>query len=101
MFMPIADDLVEKVRAILAQRKITKLVDHQEVRRLIMMELFEERTVGLCCDEVVDHIDGGGEKDLYIGIARGISDAFGQIGLTHPGITNNDHVHALLDQRQL
>ena len=62
-----------------------------------MMELFQERMVGLCCDEVVDHIDGGGEKDLYIGIARGISDAFGQIGLTHPGITNNDHVHALLD----
>ena len=51
-----------------------------------MMELFQERMVGLCCDEVVDHIDGGGEKDLYIGIARGISDAFGQIGLTHPGL---------------
>src|SRR5919198_3183997 len=33
---------------------------------------------------LVDHIDGGGKKDLDIGIARSIGEAFGQEGLARP-----------------
>ena len=37
--MPVADDLEEEVGPILAQGQITEFVDHQEVRRLIILEL--------------------------------------------------------------
>jgi len=59
--MPCADDLEEKVGALLAKRKIPKLVHHKERRRLIIVEFFQKRAVGLSGDQLVDHIHGAGK----------------------------------------
>jgi hypothetical protein len=39
--MPLTDDLEEEVRALRAKTEITQLVTNQEIRRLIVVELFE------------------------------------------------------------
>src|SRR5499427_7837942 len=47
---------------------------------------------------MVDHIDGGGEEDLEIGITRGIGEAFGQKGFACPWIANENHIHVGADK---
>jgi len=76
-----ADNLEEEVRSLLAEGKVTHFVNSEEGRGLIIVEFFEQRAIGLCGDEMIDHIDGGGKQDLDIGVASGIGDAFGQEGL--------------------
>ena len=41
---------------------------------MIIVEFFQERVVCFCSDEMIDHINGGGVKDLDVGITSGIGD---------------------------
>ena len=59
--MPCADDLEEEVRALWPEGEITEFVTDEESRGLIVVELSEEGSIGLCGDEMIDHIDGTGE----------------------------------------
>ena len=99
--MPLADDLEEKVGSLLAQGKIADLVTDQEIRRLIIVELFQERVVRLCCDEMINHVDGRGEEDFDIGIAGGIGDGFSQEGLSGAGVSDQYDIHVLVDKVQV
>ena len=59
---------------------------------MIVVEFSEERSVGLCGDEVIDHIHGRGKEDLDIGVAGGESDAFGQEGFAGAWVADQDHI---------
>lgn len=93
--MPCADDLEEEVGALLSEGKITEFVTNEESRGLIIVELFQERVISLCGDEMIDHIDGTGEKDLDIGVASGIGDAFSQEGFSGARVSDQDDVSVL------
>jgi len=54
--------------------------------------------IGFGGDQMIDHIDGGGEKDLDVGIAGLGGDALGRKGFSCAGISNQDHVHALANK---
>ena len=99
--MPLADDLEEKVGSLLAKGKIADLVTDQEIRGLIIVEFFQERVVCLCCDEVIDHVDGGGEEHFDIGVACGIGDGFGQEGLSGARVSDQYDIHVLPDKVQV
>ena len=64
--MPLADGLREEVRSLSAKAKITYLVTIEEVRRVRGVELLDEGMIGLGGDELIDHINGSGEKDLIL-----------------------------------
>jgi len=68
---------------------------------LIVVELFQKRAVCLSGDEMVDHINGGGKKDLDIGITGGIGDAFRKEALTGTGVTDHNHISVLFDKLQV
>ena len=93
--MSCADNLEEKVRSLLAEGKITHFVNSEEGRGLIIVEFFEQGVIGLCGDELIDHIDGGGKQDLDIGVASGIGDAFGQEGFSGARVADQDEIPAL------
>lgn len=63
-----------------------------------MVELFEERAIGLGSDELIDHVDGTGEEDLEIGVACGVGDAFGQEGFSGAGVADQDHIPGFGDE---
>ena len=62
------------------------------------MKFFQKRTVCLCSDEVVDHVDGGGKQHLDVGITSGISDRFCEEGFSGAGVADQDHILMLLDK---
>ena len=57
-----ADDLEEEVRALWAEGKITEFVTYKKGRGLIIVEFFEQRVIGLCGDEMIDHVHGAGKR---------------------------------------
>lgn len=85
----------------MAEGKITELVNDKQVRRLIVLELLQERVVGLGGDQVIDHVHGGCEKDLEIGVACREGDALSQEGLSRAGISDEDDVHVLPEKPQV
>ena len=111
--MPCADDLEEEVRALGPEGEITDFVTDEESRGLVVVEFFEEGSIGLGSDElidlllrmfvnpgdeVIDHIDGAGEEDLEVGVARGVGDAFGQEGFSGAGVADQDHIPVFGDE---
>ena len=96
--MPCADDLEEEVRALWAKGEITEFVTHEEGRGLIIVELFQERAIGLCGDEMIDHVDGSGEEDLDIGITGCIGDRFSEEGFSGTWVTDEDNIFKLFDK---
>ena len=86
--VPCADDLEEEVGALWSEREVTEFVADEDCRGLLIAELFQERVIGLCGDEMIDHVDGSGEEDLDVGVARGVGDTFGQEGF--PGAWVSD-----------
>ncbi len=59
------------------------------------MEFFQERSVSLGGDKVVDHVYGRSKEDLDVGIAGGTGEAFGQEALSSAGVSDEDHIHVL------
>src|SRR3989339_1457372 len=100
-FVPGADDLEEEVGTFIAQRKISYLVDDQDVRRLIEMEFFQQRAVCLGGDEVIDHIHGGCKQGADPGLGGGVGDAFCQEAFARAGIPDEDDVFFLRDEVQI
>ena len=96
--MPCADDLEEEVGTLRPQGEITDFVTDEESRRLIGVEVSEERSIGLCSDEMIDHVDGTGEEDFEVGVAGGIGDAFGQEGFSGAWVADQDYIPALGDE---
>ena len=99
--MPCADDLEEEVGALWPQGEITDFVTDEESRGLVVVEFFEEGSIGLGGDEVIDHVDGAGEEDLEIGVAGGVGDAFGQEGFSGAGVADQDHIPVFGDEVQV
>jgi len=99
--VPCADDLEKEVGALGPEGEITDFVTNEESRGLIVVELFEERSIGLGGDEMIDHIDGTGEEDLEIGVAGGIGDAFGQEGFSGAWVADQDYIPVLRDEVQV
>jgi hypothetical protein len=96
--VPCADDLEEEVRALWPEGEITEFVTNEESRGLVVVELSEERSIGLCSGEMVDHIDGTGEEDLEIGVAGGVGDAFGQKGFSGARVADQYYIPVLGDE---
>ena len=65
---------------------------------MIGVELFDEGVIGLGGDELIDHVDGGGEEDLDIGVTSGIGDVLGQEGLSGAGVADQDDIHMVADE---
>ena len=99
--MPLADDLEEEVRSLPAKGKITDLVTDEEVRRLIGVEFFDEGLIGLGGDELIDHVDGGGEEDLDIGVTSSIGDALGEEGFSGAGVADQEDIHVVADEVEI
>ena len=99
--MPCADDLEEEVRALWAQGEITEFVTYKKGRGLIVVEFSQERSVGLCGDEVIDHIHSAGKEDLNVDVASGIGDAFSQEGFSGAWIADQDHILVLGDEVEI
>jgi len=93
--MPCADDLEEEVGALWSEREVTEFVTNEEGRRLIIAEFFQERAIGLCGDEMIDHVDGAGEEDLDVGVACGVGDAFGHESFSGAWVADQYHVLVL------
>jgi hypothetical protein len=100
-FVPGADDLKEGAGALVAQGKISYLVDDQDVRRLIEVEFFQQRAVCLGGDEMIDHIHGSGEQGADPGLCGGVGDAFCQKAFARADMPNEDHVFFLRDEGQI
>ena len=96
--MPCADDLEEEVRALGPEGEITDFVTDEESRGLVVVEFFEEGSIGLGSDELIDHVDGTGEEDLEIGVACGVGDAFGQEGFSSAWVTDQYHIPVFGDE---
>lgn len=75
--MPLTDDLEKQVGPFLAKAKVTNLVNNKQLRRLIVLEFFQEGVVSIGCDQMIDHIHGGGKKDLDAGLGGCIGHGLG------------------------
>ena len=60
------------------------------------MRNYEQRVIGLSGNEMVDHIDGGRQEDLDVGIASGVGYTLGQKGFARPGIANEHDIHVVM-----
>jgi len=96
--MPLADDLEKEVGSIGAEGQVAEFVADKQVRALIIVKLFKQGVIGLCGAEVVDHVDGGGEQRLDIGVAGGIGKGLGKKGFAGAGVSNEDDIGVLLDE---
>jgi hypothetical protein len=98
--MPLADDLEKQAGALLTQRKIPEFVTHEQVQCVIIMELFQQRVVRLCGNQLIDHVNGRGKEHLDIGVSRCIGEAFGQEGFAGTGIADENDITMGGDESQ-
>jgi hypothetical protein len=90
--VPLAENLAEAGRALLATGKITHRITDQSVRGGVMRALFQQRAVGRRRNAMREHVHGRGTEPLAGGIAGRRGEAFRQAGVARPGMAN---AHAL------
>lgn len=56
------------------------------------MEFFQERAIYVGGNQMVDHVDGGGKKDLAVGVTGGQGDGFGKHGFAGTGVADEDQI---------
>jgi len=95
------DHLVEKVRGLLVEREIPKLVADEQRGLGIASEFAHQGVIDLGGQQVIEHVHGGREEGSDIGLAGPPAEDLGQIGLAGPRIPDQDHVAAFLEEVEI
>src|SRR5439155_23295620 len=80
-----ADQLEEQVGAALVDRQVADLVDDQEPRHGVELELLLEPALGERLGEGADHAGGGGEQHAVATLDRLEAEPDSEMRLTHAG----------------
>src|SRR5439155_9727661 len=93
-----ADQLEEQVGAALVDRQVADLVDDQEPRHGVELELLLEPALGERLGQGADHAGGGGEQDAIAGLDGLEPQANGEVRLADAGRAEQHDVLAVLDE---
>src|SRR5262245_65611672 len=66
-----------------------------------MMQLLQQGVVCLSGNQLIDHVDGGGNEDLDIGVAGRVGEAFGQEGFAGTGVANENDIGVGRDEVEM
>ena len=68
---------------------------------MIVVKFLEQGVIDLCCDQVIDHVDGGSEEHLDVGVTGGIGKCFGEEGFAGAGVTDDDDIGMPVDKTEM
>ena len=95
------DDLVKEVGSLLVEGQVTQFVDDQGGGLGVDLEFADQGVIDLGSEQLVEHLHGGGEEHAHVGLAGAPAEDLRQEGFPHAGITDNDHIGALLEEVQV
>ena len=63
------NNLTKKIRGLLIEGQVAKLVNDKRRGLRIGLELADQRVINLRSEQMIQHVHGGGEQDALIGLA--------------------------------
>ena len=96
-FIAPADELEEQIGAEPIDRQVTDLVDDQQTRCGVDLELLVEPAFGVGLGERSDEVGRGGKQDPVAGLDGLQSQGHGQVRLADAGWSEHDDVVAVFD----
>ena len=81
--------------------EIADFITDKQIRRLIILELFQERMIRFSGDQMIEHIHCGGEKRFDAGLSGRIGQALGNKAFADSGIADQDDIFLLFDKVQV